>query len=86
MESAFKGRDRVQCYLSNRLQISKFLVNAAKGDEVIVLAALDDLAFLQDHDFVGILDGGQAVRDDDGGALAHHFGQGILHKSLAFSV
>ena len=32
--------------LSNGLQVGEFLVDAAKGDEIVVLAALDDLAFL----------------------------------------
>ena len=59
--------------LIERLQVGQFLVDAAFGNQLVMLAAFNDLAFLQDDDFIGILDGRQAVGNDDGSALLHDF-------------
>ena len=41
-------------------------------DQFVVRAAFDDAASIEDEDLVGVADRGDAVRDDDRGALAHH--------------
>lgn len=41
------------------------------GHEFVVGAALDDLAVVEDHDDVGVLDGGESVGDDENGASFH---------------
>ena len=46
----------------------QLVVGAVLGDQLVVGAALDDAAVVQDHDGVGVLDGGQPVGDDKGGA------------------
>ena len=39
---------------------------------------LDHLPVLQDHDFVGAMDGAQTVRDDDSGTVS----QQLVHRAL----
>jgi len=46
--------------------VVQFGVVAALGHQVIVGAFFDDPTVIHDDDAVGILDGGQAVGDDDG--------------------
>lgn len=46
-------------------------VLAVLGEQLFVRAALDDAAVFEDHDGVGVADGGQAVRDHKRGASAH---------------
>src|SRR5437879_13661648 len=46
-------------------------VDAALREQLGVAADLGDAAALEHHDAVGALDGGEPVRDDDGGAPAH---------------
>ena len=68
------------------LKVGKFFVNTAQCDKVFMFAPFDDLSFLQDKNFIGMLNGRKAVCDHDGGALCHHFGQGVLHKAFRFGV
>src|ERR1700742_4179313 len=49
-------------------------------------AGLDDAAFLEDEDAVHVPDGGEAVGDDEGGAVAHQAFEGFLDEVLAFGV
>jgi hypothetical protein len=42
--------------------------------------------YLDDDDFVGVADGGEAVRDDDGGAPGGEALEGGLHEALADGV
>ena len=62
------------------------LVVASLLDELFVCALFDDLSFVEDVDFVGVLDGGQAVGDGDGGACTHESLKGFLYESLALGV
>lgn len=57
-------------------------VVAAGVQQLLVRAFLDDLPGAQHHDAVGLLDGGQAVRDHDGGAVAQQFVQPLLDQRL----
>ena len=51
-----------------------------------VRALLGDAALLHDDDAVGVFDGGQAVRDDQRGAVLHQPGQRLLDETLRFRV
>ena len=46
----------------------------------------DDAALVDDHDAVGLEHGGEAVGDDEGGAVGHEAFQGLVHKVLALRV
>src|SRR5262245_19427463 len=54
--------------------------------ELGVRATLDDAALVHDDDLVGVLDGGQAMRDHQRGAVAHEFDQRGLDAPLGFIV
>ena len=51
-----------------------------------MLAAFHDLAFIEDVDLVGVLDGGETVGDGDGRAALHQALQGFLHEALALRI
>jgi len=56
-------------------------VVAAAGEEFVVGAELDDAAFVEDGDAVGVASGGDAVSDEDGGAALHggtHGGEDLV--------
>ena len=50
------------------LAVPELGIDAAAGDQGFVIAAFHDHAVIQHDDLVGIDDGGEAMRDDDGGA------------------
>ena len=54
------------------LELVELPVEAALGEQLLVGAALAKLAFVHDEDGVGALDGGEPVRDEDGGAAGDH--------------
>jgi hypothetical protein len=56
------------------------------GDELVERALLDDDALLDHRDHVGVADRREAVRNDDGGAAAHHLLERLLHDRLAARV
>ena len=68
------------------LHVVEAFVVAVFGDEFIVLAAFNYLTFVDDVDDVGILDGGEAMGNGDGGAGLHQAVEGFLHQVLAFGV
>jgi hypothetical protein len=49
-------------------------------------AALDDGPGTEDEDLVAAADGGEAVGDDDGGAVFHELIQGILDEAFALGI
>jgi hypothetical protein len=57
-------------------------VEAALGQEFIVLAALDDFAVVEDEDLVGVADGGQSVSYDKAGPLLQKPVEGLLDEFL----
>ena len=61
------------------LRLVERRVGAALRHQGGVVAGLDDAAFFHHGDQIGLLHGGQPVRDDDGGAALHHFVQRRLH-------
>src|SRR5690606_9888630 len=61
-------------------------VEAALAEEFLVRAALDDAALVHHEDLVGGLDGGEAVRDDEGGAPAAEVLEAVADEGLALGV
>src|SRR5690349_21029888 len=52
---------------SRRLAVNQLLEWAGLGDQLTILAGLDDFPLLDDVDAVGVHDGGQAVGDHQAG-------------------
>ena len=61
-------------------------VAAAGGEQVVVRAALDDRAVLDDGDLVGRPDRREPVGDDDRRAPVQRLGQRLLHRGLGLGV
>ena len=66
--------------------MQQFSITAAAFEEFRVAAAFDDFAFFEDDDAVGIADGGEAVRDDNRGAVFAQALYRFLHFCLAVVV
>ena len=49
------------------------------SDEFVVVSFLDDAAIFEDINTIGILNGGQSVGDNDGGAVLHQFVESLLN-------
>ena len=49
-------------------------------------ATLDDAAVFNDQDLVRAANGGEAVRDDEGGAAAHQVGEALLNQGFGFGI
>lgn len=62
------------------------MIEALLRQQGVVRAALDDAALVEDENLIGALDGGQSVRDDEGGASAHESVEGFLHESFGLGV
>ena len=70
---------------SRELPRDQLGVEAGLREKGVVGAALDDAAVVQDDDGVGVAHGGQAVGDDDRGALGHELREraaehGLVHR------
>ena len=61
-------------------------VEAVRFDEIAVPALLDDPAALHHHDIVGLVHGGQAVRDGDRRAAFRQLFQSLAEQRLGFGV
>ena len=70
----------------NLLHVYEVLVHASGCDEFGVGALFHYAALLEHADFVGVDDCGEAVGDNDGGAVGHEFFKGFLHESFALGV
>lgn len=68
------------------LQRVKVVIHALLGEELLVVADLLDFAFAHDDDLVGVLDGGEAVRDDEGCAAFDDSVDSVLDEELRFSI
>src|ERR1700741_4157720 len=68
------------------LQVVKAPVEPVGGQQVVVTAALDDAALRQYHDEIGVLHRGQAVGDDEHGAMRHEALDRLLHEPLRLRV
>ena len=50
------------------------------GEELLVSAAFDDFAMVQDEDRAGMSDGAEAMSDDEAGAAGHESIEGLLDE------
>src|SRR5690606_25621953 len=66
----------------HELELVEARVEAAALEELAVRPLLAQLAPVEDEDAVGVLDGGEAVGDDDGGAAAHEGVERVLDLAL----
>ena len=60
----------------------ELVVGAVLSHEFVVGAAFDDLAVVEDHDDVGVLDGRESVGDDEDGASFHERIHAALDEGL----
>ena len=74
------------CLIQFGFACIELVIAALEGEEVVVVAALDDLAVFQHHDGVGVSDGGEAVGDDEGGAVLHQVVHALLDVALGAGV
>ncbi len=56
----------------------KLIIRSLLGDQLLVVASLDDAAVVEDHNDVGVHDGGESVCDDEHGASVHE----AIHTAL----
>src|SRR5258706_554480 len=68
------------------LQVVEAPVEAVGPQQVVVTAALDDAPLRQHHDEISVLHRGQAVGDDEHGAMLHEALDRLLHQALRFGV
>src|SRR6476660_6632798 len=68
------------------LQADERRVAAAAAQQVVMPAALDDLAALDHKDRVGVHDGVQAMRDHDRGAVLAEMLDRFLHLLFGFGI
>lgn len=66
--------------LSKSLQFYQTAIITAAFHQDGVGAGFDNFAFVEHDDHIGVLDGTQAVRDDDCRALAEQKLEGFLHQ------
>ena len=70
---------RFQKYtLGPHLQFNKATIDPVLGHQLLVGTFLDLLAFFEDHNAVGLLDGTEAVSNHQGGSAFHQGLQGFL--------
>src|SRR3954451_10641025 len=69
-----------------RLQAEERGIAAAASQQIVVQAALDDLAALDHQNGVGVHDGVQAVGDHDGGAVLAKMVDRLLHGFFGFRI
>ena len=72
--------------LAGELGAVQLGVQAAGGQQLVVRAALDDPAVVDDQDLVGLADGGQPVRDDQRRPAGQRRLQRPLHRRLGLGV
>ena len=68
------------------LQAEERGIAAAAPQQIVVQAALDDLAALDHQNGVGVHDGMQAMGDDDGGAVLAEMFDRLLHLLFGFRI
>src|SRR6476661_1643310 len=62
------------------------VVAAFELQQLFVGAGFLDFTFVEHNDFIGFLDGAQAVGNDEGGTALHQLFDGLLDKFLGFGV
>ena len=72
--------------VSHKLRIVQRGVEPAPGHQLVVIALLGDLSVLQHQNEIRVLNGGQAVGDDEAGAALHQPVHGLLDLDLRAGV
>ena len=65
---------------------AEFGVAATEGEEFVVASAFNDPAVFEDEDLVGVADRGEAVSDDEAGALDHEAVEGFLDEAFRLGI
>jgi len=68
------------------LQLVQAIVNSALSEKLLMRALLAQAAFVKHEDAVGVLNGAQAVRDDESGAPGEQAIQSFANEQLGFGV
>ena len=68
------------------LQLEQLEVNAPRREERLVAPLLADSALVQDENLVHVLDGGEPMRDGDGGAAVHERSERLPDEHFSFGV
>ncbi len=71
---------------SGELRHVQPIVGAPCSKELRVASGLDDAAMVHDDNFIGILNGGKAVRNDETGAIFHQVHHRVLNFLLSSCV
>ena len=61
-------------------------IESAARHQIFVAALLDDAALVQDDDVVGLAQGGDAVGDEDGGAVFHDLAEVAQNRLFGLGV
>ena len=68
------------------LQLDHVAIEPAAGHQLGVAAGLDDCAFVQDQDAIGVADRAQAMCDHERGAAAQQLFEALLDETLTLAV
>src|SRR5579862_4903786 len=68
------------------LELVEAVVDAALGEEFLMGALFAEAAFVEDEDAVGVLNGAEAMGDDQGGAAAEQAIEGIADLQFGLGV
>jgi hypothetical protein len=89
-EKKKKVEERKTCTTSVRLaqtlHVDQLEISALGVEQLVVGAALDDAALVEDVDDVRVLDGAETVGDGDGGATLRGGIKGGLHHLLGLGI
>jgi len=68
------------------LELIEAVIDAALREEFLMRALLTETAFVEDEDAVSVLNGAEAMCDDQGGASTEQAVEGIANQQLGFGV
>jgi hypothetical protein len=68
------------------LELVEAVVDAALGEEFLVRALFAEAAFVEDEDTVGVLNGAEAMRDDERGSAAEQAVEGVADLQLSLGI
>src|SRR3546814_2170556 len=71
---------------SVKLQAGQPGVKSSLANQIVVRTLFDNLACIHHHDAVGRANGGQTMRDHDGGAVTHQTIKSVLDQSFGFGI
>ena len=69
-----------------KLRAAQVAINAGPRDELVVRAAFDNAAIVDDGDDVGVLDGGETMRDHETRAAVSRLVERVLNEPLTLGI